>query len=137
MKTHQRFEKLKVADMFKQRKFIETIQSSWTGFVFTLLFSGIMVSYAVYEISSQLGKTYLWDEKLIVRDSKVTGKFLDYMFDKNVTLAFGRLWSYDYNDYRPISEFGHVTAGFWGSDYYPAEPCISEDSSLDSTSQVS
>jgi hypothetical protein len=43
---------------------------------------------------------------MFINNQKVTGKFFDFFFDKNVTLGFGTIWSYQQDGYRPLTDFG-------------------------------
>ena len=83
------------ADLFSTSKTIEKKHKSFIGLIFTLILFISLIAYGLTSALNALNTPFIWESKVIKNSQEYTGKFMDFPFEKKISLGFAPL---TYND---------------------------------------
>ena len=106
---------------------------TYTGLYFSLLLVTALLSFSIYEGLALLTKPFVWEMKEYVKNQQITGKFHDFLFDKQLSFGFkplqrindSKVGYYEevtlsgYGEFYSMVHGGQVTTDFW-----PVESCF-------------
>ena len=122
-------QKLKEVDLFSTKIAIEKKQKSFIGVIFSLIMVIILIAYGVSSTIATLNTPFIWEVKEIQKSQEYTGKFIDYPFEKKLSLGFSPLilGQYQAASDLPLTDYGELKV-FYNNGEWPITDCITDES---------